>query len=396
MIHVAFPLYDPKGTYTKYEAVALLSMLCNTKAEILVHIIHDCSVSYENKSKIRKICDKYNKKILFHELQTTDFEEIGPMAKLFTIGTLFRLKLPDLLEDNISKIIYLDADLLINTDVEQIWNMDIGDNYVAACHDPGLDDYFIRLSDGLVPAEKYFNAGVTVFNLARIRHDFDLFSDCASFLLDHPSCTMADQDAMNYLFMDNVLYLPYQYNIFTRNRRGHNSPLESGIYHFAGDYCNPISNEAFDKLFYHYLYLLQDEQWITEYYIGFLQYNRKQLMTCQSLMKSITERQKKVYWGANSIYSERIVDFVQPNTNQDYIVDSNTTAHGKNAYGMMIHSPQKLFEDNGNECVVIVVSKRHYSAIKNELERHGFVENEDFFDGIALLSLSQGGYGKYY
>ena len=396
MIHVAFPLYDPKGTYTKYEAVALLSMLYNTKSEITVHIIHDCSVSYENKYKLKKICENYNQKILFHELPATDFDEIGSMTKSFTIGTLFRLKLPDLLGNNISKIIYLDADLLINTDIEQIWNMDIGDNYVAACHDPGLNDFCILLSDGLVPAEKYFNAGVTAFNLARIRQDFDLFSDCVKFLLVHPACTMADQDAMNYLFLDNVLFLPNQYNMFTRHKRGYDVSLEDGIYHFAGDYCDPVSNEAFDKLFNHYLYLLQDEQWITEYYMGFLQYSRKQLLTGQSLMKAITIRTKKVYWGAISIYSDRIVDFIQPNFKWDYVVDSNTKVHGKCVYGMMIYSPQKLFEENRDDCVIIVVSKRHYSDIKNELECRGFVENEDFFDGVGLLSLSQGGYGKYY
>lgn len=396
MIHVAFPLYDPKGTYTKYEAVALLSMLCNTKAEIKVHIIHDSSVSDENKSKLRKICDTYNQKILFHEVQATAFEKIGPMAKLFTIGTLFRLKLPEVLSDNITKIIYLDADLLINTDIEHIWNIDVSGYYIAACHDPGLNDFSVRLSDGLVSAEKYFNAGVAVFNLEKIRYDFELFTDCANFLLAHPTCTMADQDAMNYLFLDSVLFLPAQYNIFTRNQRGQNTPLEKGIYHFAGDYCDPVSNEVFDKLFFHYLYITQDEQWLTEYYMGVLQYNCNQLLACQSIMKSITIRKKKVYWGANSIYSKKIINFIRPDTNCDYIVDSNIKFHGKCSYDMMIHSPQKIFEDNKNECVVIVVSKRYYVAIKKELESHGFVENEDFFDGISLLSLSQGGYGKYY
>ena len=400
MIHVCFPLYDSNGKYSKYEAVTLLSLLTNTKSDLTVHIIHDDSVSEDAKNKIRRICNDYNQEIIFYELVARDFENIGHMARSYTIGTLFRLKLPDLLDVSIKKIIYLDADLLINTDIRQIWDIDISESYIAACHDDGLNGLNksrIRLSDGLVTDDKYFNAGVMVINLKKIRQDFDLFSVCVDFLIEHPNCTMADQDALNYLFADNVLFLPYKYNMFTRKKRGHNLSLEDGIYHFSADYCNPEQKESFDDLFFHYLFILGDEQWLTEYYMGALQNSNKQLMLYQSFMKCITSKcVKKIYWGADSKYFDKVADFIKPNTNYDYIVDSNKKIHGKYAYGMVISAPTQIYKENVGDFVVIVISRSHYSTIKHELEDGGLIENENFFDGVAFLSLSQGGYGHYY
>lgn len=48
----------------------------------------------------------------------------------FTIGTMFRIMLPDIMPD-LKKIIYLDTDLFVNTDIEELWNLNI-DNYCLA------------------------------------------------------------------------------------------------------------------------------------------------------------------------------------------------------------------------------------------------------------------------
>ncbi len=391
MIHVGFPLYDSTGRYSKYEAVALLSLLSNTSEELTVHIIHDDSVSDITKDKFRLICNRFNQEIFFYEVLAEDFIVLTNMVRGYTIGTLFRLKIPELLDENISKVIYLDADILFNIDAKRLWDTDISRYYVAACHDEGLTDFYKNMADGLVPAKKYFNAGVTIFNLEKIRKDFNLFTDCINFLINHPKCDLVDQDAINYHFMDNVLYLDKKYNMFTRNKRGLNLPLEEGIYHFSDDYCNPIALEPFDKLFCHYLFMLNDEEWLTDYYLNYLQDTHKQELIFQAFIRRVLGKyKKKVYWGGNSIYFSAVADVVTPDVKNDYIVDSNASIQGSHVHAMIVKSPQQLFNDNKDDCIIIVVSKGAYSAIKSDLESHGFVENKDFFDGLFLLSQSKG------
>lgn len=391
MIHIAFSLYDSKGIYTKYGAVALLSLLSNTASKLTVHIIHDDSLSEENRHKLKGIADRFHQEIVFYRVQLSNFSEVEHMAKSCTIGTFFRLKIPELVDRSISKIIYLDADLVINTDIKGIWENDIENYYVAACQDYGLIGRGMKMSDGLVPADLYYNAGVSMFNLRKIRQDFNLLDDSINFLKEHPNCEFADQDATNYLFMNSVLYLDLKYNMVTIKKRGLLLPLEDGIYHFAGDYCNPIDQEAFDGLFLHYLYLLNDEKWLTEYYLNYLKDSSKQLLVCQAFMERlIAGFKKKVYWGANSVCFKAVANIVKPVPEYDYIVDNNSNMHGTNVMGMVVYHPQKLFAEKRDECVIIVVAKEAYSAIKNNLEKKGLVENKDFFDGLLLLTQSCG------
>lgn len=396
MIHVGFPLYDSKGTYSKYEAVALLSLLSNVSATITVHIIHDDSVSRTAKDKLKKICGDFQQNIIFHQVNSSDFSSLAGVAKGFTIGTLFRLKLPELMNNSIHKIIYLDADLMINTDIKAIWDLDVSDFYVAACHDDGLEDLSLMMSDGLVPASKYYNAGVVVFNLKKIRHDFDLFNDSVDFLLSHSNCPYVDQDVANYFFMDNVLYLEKKYNMFTRNKRGLSLPLEDGIYHYAGDYVCLDAPEEFDKKYIEYMSLIHwdNNTGLDGFMWGYVGNAHRKINTLQCLCHWLSNRDNEiVLWGAGSKYLSKIYDIVNLSA-VSFFVDNNKKIQGKKFHGRVIKSPEYI--QGKDNIKVIVISKDYYGEIKAQLESYGFAENIDFVDGLLLLLQSQGGRVKSY
>lgn len=395
MIHIGFPLYDSTGNYSKYEAIALLSLLSNTKSELTVHIIHDDSVSEDVKGKLKKICDDFKQQIVFHKVKSEDFSSLVNVAKGFTIGTLFRLKLPELMDKSISKILFLDADLLINTDIKPIWDLDVTNYYVAACHDDGLKDDTAMMSDGLVPAAKYYNAGVVVFNLENIRKDFDLFNDSAKFLLEHPTCSLVDQDAANYYFMDNVLYLDPKYNMFTRNKRGKRLPLEDCIYHYAADYVCLDAPEEFDKKYMEYMSMLHwDNNGLNSFWWGYTNNEHTKVNSLQVLCKWLSNRNDNiVVWGVGSIYLNAICNFINVSV-IDCFVDNNKKRHDTIYAGKVVKSPEYLVGKNNTK--IIVVSKKNYEEIKSQLESYGYKEGNDFIDGILLLSQSQGGRVYYY
>ena len=71
----------------------------------------------------------------------------GALAKVF----------PDL-----DKILSIDCDTIVDADVSELWDIPLGDYYVAGVREPSLS----VSSHGL-----YINAGVTMWNLAKLRED---------------------------------------------------------------------------------------------------------------------------------------------------------------------------------------------------------------------------------
>ena len=68
MIHVCFPLHDKTGSYSKYEGVAICSLLENTNSEITIHIIHDATVSDDNIEKFHNLITAYGQRLELHRI----------------------------------------------------------------------------------------------------------------------------------------------------------------------------------------------------------------------------------------------------------------------------------------------------------------------------------------
>ena len=176
MIHVCFALYDPCGTYSKYLGAAVCSLFVNVgDAPVTVHILHDDTLSDVNRKRFEHLAQKYRKNIVFHYIDTSEFQSVDHMVKNITIGTLFRLKIPQVMPETIDRVIYLDCDLIVHLNIAELWNMDIDGYYIAACIDSYIDSNERLLSNKWMKKIKategshYFNAGVMILNLKRIR-----------------------------------------------------------------------------------------------------------------------------------------------------------------------------------------------------------------------------------
>ena len=100
--------------------------------------------------------------IQFHFIDTSIFDDVKDRLHRFTVGTMFRLMLPEILP-NLNKIIYLDADLLVNRDVKGLWDIDVSNYCVAGVRDYGTyrnTENPYPVVHGLVDRGKYINAGV--------------------------------------------------------------------------------------------------------------------------------------------------------------------------------------------------------------------------------------------
>lgn len=120
-----------------------------------------------------------------------------------TAAAYYRLLIPELLSPEISKVIYLDADVIVRRDLTDLWAantrpypvlavQDQGIKYVSGPY--GLTNY---QSLGIPDDAKYFNSGVMVLDLDKWRSDH--LTDCiVQYLKDHSEhIRFHDQDGLN-------------------------------------------------------------------------------------------------------------------------------------------------------------------------------------------------------
>ncbi|MBR1417943.1 MAG: hypothetical protein IJ576_03150, partial [Synergistaceae bacterium] len=98
--------------------------------------------------------------------------------------------------------------------------------------------YSLRHKLNGCPFETYFNSGVLVMNLNKIRQGLDgsLFDLAVKWLTRHGhSSGLVDQDALNGIFRGRVKFIDNKFNYFANNSKLNNDNIPECIVHYAGD-----------------------------------------------------------------------------------------------------------------------------------------------------------------
>lgn len=165
-----------------------------------------------------------------------------------------RLLLPDVLPD-VSKVIYLDCDLLVRADLAEMWDQTLDEFSLAAAVDyaiPRLDapnSLAYCRSELTNPIAYAFNSGVLLIDLDSWR-ELDVIGRSIEFVRRfHTQLYSADQDVLNFLFQGRWQRLDPRWNLpqtmLQTERRSvldlaefeahRGRPVSDGvIYHFNG------------------------------------------------------------------------------------------------------------------------------------------------------------------
>ncbi len=157
--------------WSRYVAIELLSIFGTNPAPIKVYLISDGSELMD----FSCLCPP-GYAVEYIDLEQQFRERIPSTVNVctrFTKYVLYRLLLPEIIGDD--RLLYLDADIIVNGDITGFYNMGMDGFLVAGVQDTGmgcgnLATWKQRLqSIGLSPDASYINAGVTLFNLAAVR-----------------------------------------------------------------------------------------------------------------------------------------------------------------------------------------------------------------------------------
>ena len=121
-----------------------------------------------------------------------DFDESN--RRKWPVAMWYRLMLPELLP-NVPRIIYADLDIIFCRDLIDVYELDLGDNIIAAV--PTRTDH-------------YFNSGFLLMDLDKIRKE-KIYPKWIKESVEH-DYKNPDQDVLNHTLVGRVLFLPLKYN----------------------------------------------------------------------------------------------------------------------------------------------------------------------------------------
>lgn len=201
----------PDDNYAQHAGVLMASIVANasSNSKVSFYILCD-NISEENKRKLSEIDAGKPYEVNFIHINPDDFEGF-PASDYITVSTWYRMKSSTLLPAEVSRALYLDCDIIVNSPLDEIFEMDFEDNYAMVVLDCWWKKFNKRC--GFEKNFKYFNAGVIMMNLDKWRED-KIEEKIFSFLKDDPKrLEMLDQTVLNTLLAGRVKMLKMKWNM---------------------------------------------------------------------------------------------------------------------------------------------------------------------------------------
>lgn len=204
----------------------------------------------------------------------------------FTLTIYFRLFIPAMFPEY-DKAIYIDSDVVLLSDLAELYDTDIGDNYIGACRDLSVADVpplcsYMENAVG-VDRHEYINSGVLLMNLKKLRereidkHFLNLLNTY------HFDCIAPDQDYLNALCHGKIYYLPEVWDTMPNDKQ---PPLKNAkLIHynlFSKPWC--YDGIQYGEYFWHYAKSSGYYQEINEYKQGYTDEQKQSDSECLNLL----------------------------------------------------------------------------------------------------------------
>ena len=231
-MNICFCIND---SYTDILCVCIFSILQNNKDEEINFYILSSDLSQKSKNKLNKFQELYyNCKILFKNIDGSIFQDLKLNIKYISIETYFRYIIADVFPE-LDKILYLDADTVINGSIEKLYNTDLEDFYCVGVNDICIERLGYKQNIGFKEDEVYVNAGVLLLNLKELRKN-----KISKELIEKTTelegvIYYQDQDVINIVFKNKIKTVDSIYNFCNDNVRLEKEKRNSAIIvHYTG------------------------------------------------------------------------------------------------------------------------------------------------------------------
>lgn len=202
--------------YAPFLGVALQSLTENASPDYQynIHILTE-GLSAQNVSRLSAY-NSENVSVIFNDVAEgiKSMSERIHVRDYYTKATYYRFLIADMFP-SYDRGLYLDCDIVVNGDVSELFNCDLGNNLVAAMNEEVMTNFDVygTYAEKVLGVDRYvyFNAGVMVMNLKLIRR-VDIQARLIEVMDEYTFTPAQDQDYLNVLCHGNVLLLPQHWN----------------------------------------------------------------------------------------------------------------------------------------------------------------------------------------
>ena len=225
-IHV---LLCTDARFAPYCGVTATSVLENARGHhTVIHIFTD-GLSQADTDMFKQLESRYDCRIEIRTFTKSEMQKLPSHFRRWPPASFMRLLADDMLPSEISKIIYLDCDCIVDQPLIDLWSQDMDGKPCAVVADGPNDKWHQQRVASLHIAGTYFNSGVILFNLAAMRERGIL--ENALQALNSPDCTFQcpDQDILNKMLADQCKLLPVTYNLQTSHLLKYREKLPNDV-----------------------------------------------------------------------------------------------------------------------------------------------------------------------
>ena len=214
--------YGLNNQYTYPTIVSMTSILENSYSHtyyIFYLLVDKATFKEENKKKLMNLEDKYERcEVYILEISRESIKNAN--TKRYPLAAYYRLLLSDLIPD-LNRIIYLDGDTIIYTDLSEMYNLEMGNNVMLGF----VDNSYQKAEEFGIRTYKYIVSGVLLINLKTIRRE-NISSKFFEFIDKYQDkLTQEDQTVINIVLHGRIDFLPPKYGIWNFNNK------DAVIYH---------------------------------------------------------------------------------------------------------------------------------------------------------------------
>lgn len=209
--------YACDDNFVKYTMVSLRSLIDNAsdKNQYVIHILHT-NVNPVMQKAVRSMSTS-NVDIRFENVSEylETIRDKLPIRDYYTKTTYFRLFIAEKFTQY-KKAIYIDSDTVVLSDISGLYQYELGDLYVGAAHEQAMvqEDVYGTYVEKVLGIDRncFFNAGVLLINCEEFRKQ-KILEQFGELLHMYDFVVTQDEDYLNLLCKDKVLWLPQQWNM---------------------------------------------------------------------------------------------------------------------------------------------------------------------------------------
>ena len=228
------------SSYAIGAAVTIRSVIETTPGRVTIYIV-DCGLSTDDRDKLQEgIGEDASQRI------TIKFVVLPTNSMANKLSNIVWAKLDMIEVLPVERVLYLDADVMVRKDLGTLWRMDLQGNAIGGAYDVGYP-----LGHEGVTRGPYFNAGVLLMNLTKVREDIAKLREIGTRM---EGSKFRDQDTLNAHYAGHWTSIGLEWNAqglgtyarySSEERKGIMGEMEKtkdpAIVHFTGPVNPPLA-----------------------------------------------------------------------------------------------------------------------------------------------------------